>query len=383
MPRSWRSTRPATGCTTTGCTISSPRRRSSSNEGGDLPRRRHRRRRRPRAQARGGAGPGQDAGLRHLRLRPACRPARARAWSTCPGASPAASPWICRATSCSATSSAARCWTTVPTRSAACSPARVPSSMPVMPLSAELRTTIGYSNEFPGGYAERMVLAAPLLLEVPNGLPAEHAALTEPLAVGIHAVEKAALARDDVALVVGCGPVGLAAIVGLQAEGRPADHRRRLLTQAARARRQDGGRHRDRSGQGDALRQAARRPPRGDFRVRRRARPAAADLRSRTARRPHRRRRRLHGARPHRAVLRNRQGARPAVRARLHARGVRLVPFACWPKGRSTAEALDHRQGRARWGEGRLQSSPTPSATPRFGRTMAFGHLPLPARGRG
>ena len=88
-------------------------------------------------------------------------------------------------------------------------------SMPVMPLSAELRTTIGYSNEFPGGYAERMVLAAPLLLEVPNGLPAEHAALTEPLAVGIHAVEKAALARDDVALVVGCGPVGLAAIVGL------------------------------------------------------------------------------------------------------------------------------------------------------------------------
>ena len=92
-------------------------------------------------------------------------------------------------------------------------------SMPVMPLSAELRTTIGYSNEFPGGYAERMVLAAPLLLEVPNGLSAEHAALTEPLAVGIHAVEKAALARDDVALVVGCGPVGLAAIVGLRLKG--------------------------------------------------------------------------------------------------------------------------------------------------------------------
>ena len=92
-------------------------------------------------------------------------------------------------------------------------------SMPVMPLSAELRTTIGYSNEFPGGYAERMVLAAPLLLEVPNGLTAEHAALTEPLAVGIHAVEKAALARDDVALVVGCGPVGLAAIVGLRLKG--------------------------------------------------------------------------------------------------------------------------------------------------------------------
>jgi len=91
-------------------------------------------------------------------------------------------------------------------------------SMPVM-LAGESRSTIGYSNDYPGGYAERMVLAAPLLLEVPNGLPADHAALTEPLAVGIHAVEKAALAADDAPLVVGCGPVGLAAIVGLRLKG--------------------------------------------------------------------------------------------------------------------------------------------------------------------
>jgi threonine dehydrogenase-like Zn-dependent dehydrogenase len=92
-------------------------------------------------------------------------------------------------------------------------------AMPVMPLGPETRTTIGYSNDYPGGYAERMVLAAPLLLEVPNGLPADHAALTEPLAVGIHAVEKAGVQRDDVPLVVGCGPVGLAAIVGLRLKG--------------------------------------------------------------------------------------------------------------------------------------------------------------------
>ena len=50
---------------------------------------------------------------------------------------------------------------------------------------------IGYSNDNVGGYAERMLLSEALLLEVPNGLSAEHAALTEPLAVGIHAVEKA------------------------------------------------------------------------------------------------------------------------------------------------------------------------------------------------
>ena len=92
-------------------------------------------------------------------------------------------------------------------------------AMPVMPLSPENRTTIGYSNDYPGGYGERMVLAAPFLLAVSNGLSAAHAALTEPLAVGVHAVEKAALAVEDVALVVGCGPVGLAAIVGLRLKG--------------------------------------------------------------------------------------------------------------------------------------------------------------------
>ena len=62
----------------------------------------------------------------------------------------------------------------------------------------------------------RCCLAAPLLLEVPNGLPTEHAALTEPLAVGVHAVEKGALKGDEAPLVVGCGPVGLAVIAALR-----------------------------------------------------------------------------------------------------------------------------------------------------------------------
>ena len=51
---------------------------------------------------------------------------------------------------------------------------------------------------------------------MPNGLPTEHAALTEPLAVGVHAVEKAALKGDEAPLVVGCGPVGLAVIAALR-----------------------------------------------------------------------------------------------------------------------------------------------------------------------
>jgi threonine dehydrogenase-like Zn-dependent dehydrogenase len=91
--------------------------------------------------------------------------------------------------------------------------------------------SIGYSNDNPGGYGEYMRLSEALLLEVPNGLATEHAALTEPMAVGIHAVAKARLEADDAPLVIGCGPVGLAVIAALRLRGvRPivaADFSRR------------------------------------------------------------------------------------------------------------------------------------------------------------
>lgn len=38
---------------------------------------------------------------------------------------------------------------------------------------------VGYSNEKPGGFAEQMVLNELILLEVPNGLPTEQAALRQ------------------------------------------------------------------------------------------------------------------------------------------------------------------------------------------------------------
>lgn len=78
---------------------------------------------------------------------------------------------------------------------------------------------IGYSNDVVGGYAEQMVLSEALLLEVPNGLAPAHAALTEPLAVGIHAVAKANAHGDEIPLVIGCGPVGLAVIAALKLRG--------------------------------------------------------------------------------------------------------------------------------------------------------------------
>jgi len=79
--------------------------------------------------------------------------------------------------------------------------------------------TVGYSSRVPGGFAEKIILSDMLLLEVPNGLAAEQAALTEPLSVGEHAVAKAEPSTDQVFMVVGLGPVGLAVIDSLVARG--------------------------------------------------------------------------------------------------------------------------------------------------------------------
>src|SRR5258706_10631955 len=86
-------------------------------------------------------------------------------------------------------------------------------------IRADGPRTVGYSNDTPGGYAEYMRLTEALLLPVPNGLSTEHAALTEPMAVGLHAVAKARLEPDDAPLVIGCGPVGLAVIAALRLRG--------------------------------------------------------------------------------------------------------------------------------------------------------------------
>ena len=64
-----------------------------------------------------------------------------------------------------------------------------------------------------------MLLSAPLLLPMPNGLDPRHAALTEPMAVGLHAVNKSAIQPGEAALVIGCGPIGIAIIAALRHRG--------------------------------------------------------------------------------------------------------------------------------------------------------------------
>jgi len=98
------------------------------------------------------------------------------------------------------------------------SPGQTVVSLPVVADQRGIHA-VGYSNDYPGGYAERMLLSAGLLLEVPNGLDARRAALTEPMAVGVHAVNRADIAPGTAALVIGAGPVGLAVIAALKVKG--------------------------------------------------------------------------------------------------------------------------------------------------------------------
>jgi threonine dehydrogenase-like Zn-dependent dehydrogenase len=92
------------------------------------------------------------------------------------------------------------------------------TSIPVL-LSAKGAEPIVYSNNTIGGYAERMLLSSLLLLPIPNGLDPKHAALTEPMAVGLHAANKSNIAPGETALVLGCGPIGIAIIAALRARG--------------------------------------------------------------------------------------------------------------------------------------------------------------------
>jgi threonine dehydrogenase-like Zn-dependent dehydrogenase len=77
----------------------------------------------------------------------------------------------------------------------------------------------GLSVSAPGGYAEQALVEQSLTFEVPNGLSTDIATLTEPMAVGLHAVRRSEIKKNQVGVVIGCGPVGLAVIGMLKASG--------------------------------------------------------------------------------------------------------------------------------------------------------------------
>lgn len=78
---------------------------------------------------------------------------------------------------------------------------------------------IGLSASAPGAYAERVLVEEAFTMPVPNGLAPEIAVITEPLAIGHHAVNGSQITKKDAAVVIGCGPVGLAIICLLRTKG--------------------------------------------------------------------------------------------------------------------------------------------------------------------
>lgn len=97
-----------------------------------------------------------------------------------------------------------------------------PGSLVVsMPVRREGRTPAfpGMSGTANGAYAEQIVVQESMTFPVPNGLGAEHAVLTEPIAVGWHAARRGRVGKKETAYVIGCGPVGLAVVAGLKASG--------------------------------------------------------------------------------------------------------------------------------------------------------------------
>lgn len=91
-------------------------------------------------------------------------------------------------------------------------------SMPFL-MRGGAPSLIGASRDPSGAYAQYMVLSEPLLLRVDDAIPDEAAALVEPVGIAVHAVNKSGIAADDAAVVVGCGPIGLALIAVLKARG--------------------------------------------------------------------------------------------------------------------------------------------------------------------
>jgi 2-desacetyl-2-hydroxyethyl bacteriochlorophyllide A dehydrogenase len=70
-----------------------------------------------------------------------------------------------------------------------------------------------------GGYAEYVTAPARNVHRVPAGMPLATAALAEPVAIAVQACRRGQVTADDVVLVLGCGPIGLAIIEVARARG--------------------------------------------------------------------------------------------------------------------------------------------------------------------
>jgi (R,R)-butanediol dehydrogenase/meso-butanediol dehydrogenase/diacetyl reductase len=77
----------------------------------------------------------------------------------------------------------------------------------------------GYRRPLHGGLAARVVVSRRAAFTIPDDLTLVEAALTEPVAVAVHAVRRAPMVLGASVLILGAGPVGLAILAAVRAAG--------------------------------------------------------------------------------------------------------------------------------------------------------------------
>jgi threonine dehydrogenase-like Zn-dependent dehydrogenase len=92
------------------------------------------------------------------------------------------------------------------------------SSLPVLRTAAG-RRIIGQNPDSPGGFGEYLLLDEAITRVVVSDLPDEIVSMADAISVGWSAAKRADLATTDVALVIGCGAIGLSAIATLHGLG--------------------------------------------------------------------------------------------------------------------------------------------------------------------
>lgn len=102
------------------------------------------------------------------------------------------------------------------------------------PQQCARRRVIGVNPEISAAFAERMTAPVANVVPMAGVGRVSLGALVEPLAVGYHAARRASITGDDAVLVIGGGPIGQAAALGVNRLG----HHRVVVSEPMASRRQ-------------------------------------------------------------------------------------------------------------------------------------------------
>jgi threonine dehydrogenase-like Zn-dependent dehydrogenase len=80
---------------------------------------------------------------------------------------------------------------------------------------------IGVRPDIVSAFAQQVTVPARNVVPLPDGMPVEHGALVEPVAVAVHAVRRVAAQDARTAFVVGGGPIGQSLVLALIRAGVP------------------------------------------------------------------------------------------------------------------------------------------------------------------